>query len=67
MCAEAQDCSGEPILVVAISDAIISWKDYAEHFPAPPTTTSAVPLKTIGHFHGLVKKEATSKVEAVYL
>ena len=45
---------GLPLLVVVVKDSILSWEDYAKHFPAPPTTASSRrAMNSFGHFHPL--------------
>ena len=59
MCAEAnlgKKQTGLPLLVVAVGEKMLTWQNYAEHFPVP----SAAPaiLKGIGHFHPAVQAAA---------
>ena len=66
-CAEANlgvSNHGLPLLVLAVSEHVLSWKDYAETFPMPGTAnapTANAPT-SIGHFHPAVRQAAQSKV-----
>lgn len=69
MCAEAnlgKSHYGLPLIVVAISDSILSWKEYADAFPKLLATiaTASRQMRGIGHFNPAVQQVATREVNS---
>ncbi len=59
ICAEANlgnNHTGAPLLIMAIGQKALSWRQYAGQFPAPCAATSSV--KGFGHFHPAVQAAA---------